>query len=765
MLADEIREYIAVFRRRWWLMAASALLAAGAAWWSERGALPVYTAEVLLRQTPEASMMSVGTSGGPRFGVPFASEVEIIRSRSVLESVVDSTGLQLNLTSRQDEWSRIAGRVSVRNDAPYGSYRLVPNGSKVLLVQAAPGDTLGRFSTDSTISGPGFQLALADPAAAREAIEFSIRDRQAAVERLRGRLTIEQGKGPDLIRVYYTSPDPELAALVVNTVARSYKRYGARQAREAAARRRRVIADQLVQLADSLQAVQAEMLEYQEDAKLLDPGSEGSALVSQRFKLENDIRAMEFERGLLESLVASLQSGRGNEESAMEIMARASDLVRGGEALYRRLQDLEAERSRLTASRTGLTSESPKVQVVDSLIASNKQRMRSAANESLDLLEEKLADARRRLEDLQQEVGTLPAQSAELSRRQQRVEAVQEVFDVLVNKYYEAQIAEGVETGDVQIVDAAPVPLWPDPSHHKLNLFIALVAGSLIGGVGAVAIDQLDSSIRDARGASEASRLDVVGTVPTLKGGGKDPSVRRLGKEAFRGLRTNLSFASNGNAVSSLAVSSAGPGEGKSTVAANLAVAFADQGIRTVLIDADLRRSQIHNFFGLERAPGLSDVLSNNAKLEEVFRSVSSFPHLRILVSGPPTDDAPELLAGARFGSLIESLRARFDAVVVDTPPLLAVSDAVAVAKTVEGTVVVAKAKHTEEHELSDAVEQLRQVDAPLIGIVLNQVAVKSEDSRYGYYYYYSAYDSDRIDADDRGSEELFLVGVEDSSS
>ncbi|MDP2529422.1 MAG: polysaccharide biosynthesis tyrosine autokinase [Candidatus Palauibacterales bacterium] len=757
-LAADLWHYWEILRRRWWLVAGAVVVAVGLAWWSQHDAVPKYSAEVLLQQRQETPVVSQALlQNGPQD--EFGSQVEIIRSRAILAPVVDSLGLQLKMKTHRNERTRIFSSVAVDPAAAFGSYTLVDNSSGWVLKRPKSGRVIATADRGDTLKGPDFYVVVSDSASASEPVEFSIANRQAAVTSLQSGLQIEQGKGPDLITISYRDADPKLAADVVNTVASSYQDYRATLARNVAGRRRQVIEGQLVELADSLRQVQGHVQDYQQSRQLLDPGAEGSAVMSAVLKTQDDLRSLEFQQSRLKALEAGLSGSQGTDVSdVQQLMALGGDLVPAANDLYSRLQNLLTQRSQLTASRFGYTANEPQVQVVDSLIASTRRQMRGAVDQALNQVAAQIQSTQQHLRSLQGQVTALPAKSAELSRLTQRADAVQGVFDNLVQKYYEAQIQEGVETGDVDIVDPAPVPLFPDPSNLKLSLIIAALVGLVLGGMGAVTVDQLDPNIHDARDAEALTGLQLVGTVPTLKRGKNGQKSRDdlIGKEAFRGLRTNLQFARSGER-SVVAVVSAAPGAGKSTVASNLALTLAEQGKKVVLVDADLRRPQVHKIVKVSQSPGLVELLDGSAATDEVIKTTPIHARLSAVTSGYIPNDPPEVVGSERFTELLAELRSRFDVVVLDTPPLLAVSDAVMIATLADGTLVVARAEQTNRKALSHAVEQLRRVDANLLGLVLNGVEVGSPDGYYGYYYYHEYY-TDAPDRKKSASEERRLI-------
>jgi len=539
----------------------------------------------------------------------------------------------------------------------------------------------------------------------------------------------------DLIWVRYSDPDPEVATEVVNSTAVAYQEHRASSFRGAASRRREVVASQLSGLSDSLRAAERLVLDYQAQERLLNPEVEGGALLASVTAAENELRRLRYSEGLLSTLVAGLRSVDRRDESLQQIMALGADMIPAGPALSRQLQEYDIQRSQLTASRFGRTAADPQVEAIDSLIALTKIQLRSAAEESYNFVVSQRRDAESRLGQLTREVGDLPGRTAEYARLQQRVNAIQNAFDRLVDEYFEAQIAEGVEAGDIEIAALASVPVRPDPERVMLIQLLALVMGLLIGSVGALLWDQFDSSVRAIGDVERATSLQVIATIPDVKSG-TVPSMQ-IGREAFRTLRTHLRFAPISQ-PKLLAVTSATPRDGKTTVAGNLALTYAEQGLRTILVDCDIRRPQVQMTFNLNPSPGLSDVLLKTCDIDQAIQVPDLHPSLAVMTTGTPHVSATELIGGADFAALMNELRQRYDAVVIDTPPVLAVSDAALVGALADGTIVVATANKTDQQDLENAVAQLRRLNVPMLGIVLNRVSIRKAG-----YSYYPAYDSE----------------------
>jgi len=736
----DVLHLLDIARRRWWLLATTLLVSIAVAWWFQRGALPSYTAEALLQQRSEAPISPFGFTVSRDFG----SHLDLIRSDEVLRPVVDSLGLQLMLRDEEDRRTQILKSIKISDSFRPASYELVVAGDSVTLLDDDARRALAIESVGRTLVGPGFELDL-NPASLEygETIQFYLVNREVATDLLRRRLKIEQGTGYDLVWIRYSAPDPRSAAAVANATAYSYQRQRSTSARDLASRRRLVIANQMNGLVDSLRAAEVVVLDFLENSRIVNPEVEGGALLSSLIEMENELREFRFQEGLLQTLVIGLNNPEKADQSLQQLMSMGNDLVPAGQQLTSRLQELELQRSELTASRFGRTASDPQVQVVDSLIASTKTQMRVAAEQSLALLRNRLQATRQAVAELQGEVGALPVRAAEYSRRQDHVLAIQDAFNGLVSRYYEAQIAEAVESGDIDVVSPAQVPIRADPSRRLLQYLSTMFAGLLVGSLGALLLDQMDSSIRREKDAERASNLQVLAKIPNVSLRSRDPRSLILGKEAFRTLRTHLLFSSSGQPPRAIAVTSPTPRDGKSTVAANLALITMEQGWSVILMDGDLRRPQLHTTYDIELTPGLSDVLRGAAILEEALVADPANPGLSLLPAGELVDNPTELIGSNRFVELVSELRERFDMVVVDTPPLLAVTDAALTGVLMDGTLVVVRANKTEFQSLEAGVSMLRRLQVPLLGIVMNDMPRSS--AGYSYYPSYGR-EGDRVD-------------------
>ena len=339
-----------------------------------------------------------------------------------------------------------------------------------------------------------------------------------------------------------------------------------------------------------------------------------------------------------------------------------------------------------------------------------------------------------KITDLQKQIDAAPE-----SQKEPLVQA-QALFK---QKRDELQVGSAIRTGGAQLVTSATVPKTPVRPTPEKNGVIALIAGLLLGVGIAFLIDYLDDSIKNKEDLAHAtSGLPVIGLIPVVTdwrvhdeaqvvslSAPKSPAA-----EAYRTLRTAIQFIGLEHPTTTLQVTSAGPQEGKSTTLANLAVALARAGQEVVVVCCDLRRPRIHEFYGLDNSAGFTSVLLGKVSLHSALQQVPGQARVSLLASGPLPPNPSELLASRRSKEVLALLQAEFDIVLIDSPPVLPVTDALVISGLVDATLVVSVAGGTTRKEAARTVELLRQVDAPLIGSVLNGVR---SDGSYGYGYGY----------------------------
>jgi capsular exopolysaccharide synthesis family protein len=342
-----------------------------------------------------------------------------------------------------------------------------------------------------------------------------------------------------------------------------------------------------------------------------------------------------------------------------------------------------------------------------------------------------------------------PERDALIAQREQAEDGLTGLRDSLVGQIGEAeqqtrdiQNAMRNPTGGVDVLNPATTPSSPFYPQPKKDLLVGLIVGLLLGVAAAFVWEQLDDAVRGRADADRATNgLPVLGLVPRVPGwrNRTDPLLvtrddpRSSAAESYRSLVTSLEFVGVDGSSRVILFTSPGASEGKTTTVANVGMAFAEAGHRTVIVDADLRRPRLHSFFEVSGSVGLSTVLSGKIDVATAVQTIDGEHPIHLVPAGPVAPNPAELLRTDTVEVALTKLRETFDVVVVDSPPVLPVADALVLSRYIDVAVLLATADSTGRRKLSRAVEALRQVDAPLRGVVLNGVG-SAESDEYGYY-------------------------------
>jgi capsular exopolysaccharide synthesis family protein len=354
--------------------------------------------------------------------------------------------------------------------------------------------------------------------------------------------------------------------------------------------------------------------------------------------------------------------------------------------------------------------------------------------EQMIALEQAITKAEAEIEQLRASPGLLT--QGELAELQAYQSQQQAAYADLLSGYLNIRLMKS-RLLDVVIVEPAQPPSGAVRPRKLFNTVVATVGGCVIAVVVAFLLEYLNDTLESADDVRETLSLSSLGTIPFVKHWQKiDPACVKGTEgpivEAFRILRTNIRFANVDNAARTLLVTSPRPGEGKTSVATNLGVVMAQNGLKVLLVDADLRRSQLHHVFDMPNPTGLTSLLLDDAERQQCIIE-TDIPNLCVLPSGPLPPNPSELLGSQRMAQLIREFQAFADVVLFDVPSVLACADAMVLASQVDGVVLVIDGRSTRREAAIQALEMLHNVEAKVLGGVLNRVRVKSSE-----YYYYS---------------------------
>jgi capsular exopolysaccharide synthesis family protein len=376
-------------------------------------------------------------------------------------------------------------------------------------------------------------------------------------------------------------------------------------------------------------------------------------------------------------------------------------------------------------------------------LAETKRQLQALLAENQAQLDE----IRAPLAEIEAQIGQ-PGTNAQqlIAQRDSKLDELQDQLDPLESEAARirttlSDINLGVELssgGGAEVLSTAWVPDTPVSPNIPLNLAIGLVFGLFLGIVLAFIRDYFDDSVKTKETVDRVTGVSTLGLVPKVSAGNELVTVTQPSApaaEAFRLLRTSVKFLGIERQMRVVQVTSPSPGEGKTMVAVNLAVAFAQSGDRVVLVGADLRRPRMEEVLDVPLTPGLTAVLIGDVTLPQAIQTAEGVPNLSVLPAGYPPPNPSELLSGERARRLIDVLGQTYDVVVIDCPPVLPVTDSLVIARMADTTLLVTSANKTSKRSLTRAVELLRQVDAPLSGTVLNSASADDTFSTEPYRY------------------------------
>lgn len=395
------------------------------------------------------------------------------------------------------------------------------------------------------------------------------------------------------------------------------------------------------------------------------------------------------------------------------------------------LEGLKQEKVKIENEITGLSKRyKPKHPKMVSLITRLEAIIKSIEDETKKLLE-------------------LNTKTIEYNALKREVDSNKSLCESLLRRIKETEVSADLETSSIRIVDKATVPASPFSPKRKNDVSRGLTLGLILGVALVFLLEYFDSTVKTAEDIENYVRLPFLGYVPSARQEAKSKLAKdvdllshRLARsrvaEAYRSIRTSIIFSSpEDKPLKTILITSASPEEGKSTVTINLGIIFAHANEKILILDADMHKSRLANSLGVDNKTGLSSFLAGTSTLEMSIKQ-TFIPNLFILPNGPVPPSPAELLTSAKTHQLLEELKARFDRIIIDSPPVLTVTDAAILANMTDGVVYIIRAGFRNIDIILKSRQRLNEVKSRIIGVILNNTNVKREDAYYYYHYYYS---------------------------
>ena len=560
-----------------------------------------------------------------------------------------------------------------------------------------------------------------------------------------------------LLVIGYRSSDAALAAKVANAIARSYVEQTYNIRFRSSASLSTFMEKQLEELKAKMERSNEALAQFEKELNVINPEEKTNILSARLLQLNTDYTNAQTERVKKEAAYRSVSSG--TIESA-----QASSQGDALKVLAERLGDAE---EKFAQAKAHYGANHPEYRKAATQVAQVQEQFAAARLNVSRRVEVEYQEAMNREAMLSKAVletkadfDKLNARSFEYQTRKHEADADKKLYEELVTKIHEAGINAGFQSSTVRIADNARPGLTPVFPSVPLNVGLALVFSTMLAVGGSILSDTLDTTIRDTEQVTRIAKAEVIGGLPQVKRWKNGPALARRGaaaesadarmrrpedermlrsfEEAVGTLRNTILLGSFDRQIKSLLVTSATPGEGKSTVAVYLALAHAQQRHKTLLIDCDLRRPSIGRKLELEPETGLTNVVLNGLRWQDAVIPLPGSDCMHVLPTGPSSRRAADLI-GKALPQILEEAYAEYDLVIVDAPPALGFPEPIQMATAVDGVVVIALAGQTNRKALASVISTLKRLRANVVGVALNEI---TKDAGEGYYYhgYYGKY-------------------------
>ena len=764
-----LREYVAIVRRQVWLVLAVLLLSVGISAYKVSKTPARYRAVATVRLADQGRALT-GSSSTPYQGYigretdVLQSQIQILNSQKVAGKAVEISGLRL-IPMPGHPYVEEVTEITVADNAPADSIRMV-FGPASATISTSRSQVTAPYGQPIVLQGVSFTISQKPRVASTS---FVVVPRAAAIGHALGGFQAGPRPKTDIIDLSYVGTEPHEARRVTNAMAFAFEAYNAAASKDQSRRRRIFLEGQLRQTDSMLREATNAYSGYRSGEQVFSARGKATAEEGRLMEIDVGRSELDAERQTYQTLLSQAQKSRQGVDENLQVLVSSPGIAANPviHQLYSKLTGFQEVHDSLETA--GAAATNPDLIVINSRIAATKNQLLIAVRSHIQSLDARLTAMDRLRSASSSQIAAAPAAETREAQLAQKVENVQKIADGLQNELQLAKMSEAVEAGQVEIVDLASLPGGPIPSGGARKIALGVLIGLFLGISLAVVVDGMNTSIRRRTDIERLLQIPGLAVIPRLvqagnaggrmaralprrTGNGKASSskrqeivtladIRSPSAEAFRTLRTNLIFSQSVQALRTIVVTSASPGEGKTTTAANLAVSFAQHGMRVLLIDCDLRRARLHKVFSIGREPGITEMVLGREEPDAVTRETDT-PGLYLIPSGVLPPNPSELVGGERMRKCLAMLSEAFDLIILDTPPLLAASDGAILATLSDGVVLVLRAGTTESEAAQQAIQQLNTVGARVVGAVLNDPDAKVPMYSGYYHYEYAAANS-----------------------
>jgi capsular exopolysaccharide synthesis family protein len=613
-----------------------------------------------------------------------------------------------------------------------------------------------------------FYMLLSEPGFNQNSTE--VMEKPDLAQTLSKRVSIEQKRGLDIVEISVESQSPYEAALVANIYAQEYRNLNLEINRNQLISVKNFLNEQREEKQSELKKSEEDLRTFQEAGGIVALDEQASALIEQLSQFEAQMNIARLE--LTASTKILSQYKEELEKQSPRLAGYLENL--SSEAYFKSLQEqlakLQVNKDITQAEKDPRINTSDQIRKYDERIAEIEEKLKEKSDlikagifasspEQVQQLTVKILDEDtksqalkikiRELENIVRKYDVkfnqLPKSSIEFARLQRNRESLEKLYLLVEEKYQEALINEQSQPGNVLIIDSARIPQNPSKPNRMLIVIVGFIMGLGMAVVYVFVRNYFDDTVKTPE-EIQKKNIAVLGWIPKIEGvnGSGESEFVVLNKpdsipsEAFRGIRTRIHYSRLDTRIKSILVTSCAPQEGKTTIAVNLGGSFASANKKTLIIDCDLRKPRVHSVFKEARIPGLIDYLFGMAKLEEIIKP-SEMKNLFYIPTGTIPPNPAEMLDSIQMEEFLNKMKESFDMILLDSPPIIAVTDAEILARKADATLLVISADTTEVELMEKSVELLKNDEINFIGTILNNFTYKSGyGSYYKYYYYYS---------------------------
>ncbi|MEP6572552.1 MAG: polysaccharide biosynthesis tyrosine autokinase, partial [Gemmatimonadota bacterium] len=736
--------YIAALRRYKWLMLLIVIIGSAGGVVATRFIPPKFQAKATIW------IQSSGGKQGPiRSGELLNSTawIELLRTGAVFDPVVIKMALFVVPDDAKDSLV-FKGIGLSKGVLQTGDYTLTTDraGEKwtlsregVALESGAVGDSIGR--NQGLLWAPPARVFGRD-----RKIKFTLLHPRQASSDLQEQLSTQMAEDGNFLRIGLAGSNPQRLAVSLNALVDQFVSLAADLKRAQATEMRVALDSQMVTAQKNLNDAESHLLVFRNQTITLP--NEGTPVPSgltsttptvtqNYFGLKVSLETLRSERKSIQDVLARGQAGGFSVDAFQTIPAvtKAPDLVGALNELTKYEADVRALLYRYTPEYKGVQDDNAKIETLKT------QTIPRYALSLIDQLKHQEADLETQIGSSSKELENIPARTINEARLTREVAAAEDLFKTLQGRHEEAKLAEASAIPDVRKLDDAVAPDEPT-SNSAPRIILMAVMASLGFAVGlALLLDQVDKRFRYPEQVTRELGLSILGAIPAInktKNGELAAQEAAQVVEAFRTIRLNLAHSYGAAGPVLLTVSSPGAGDGKSLVSSNLAMSFAEAGYKTLIIDGDIRRGELHRMFGIDRRPGLLDYLTGASRKDEIIRA-TSHKGLSVIPCGTRRHQGPELLGSGAMGQLMAELKTQYNVIIIDSPPLGAGIDPFVLGTSTGHMMLVLRSGETDRQMAEAKLKLLDRLPIRVLGAVLNSIQAEGVYRYYSYVYGYTA--------------------------